>query len=94
MNVYRRALAIARNMLKQELYKAVVRNELDPGKVLEGVNNVRAGMEARMTLPSFFNIIREEAGSNPEFSKYLEVIRESCASALSGIKDKSGIQHY
>jgi len=89
MNVYRRALAIARNMLKQELYKAVVSNELDLDKVLEGINNVRARMKAHMTLPQFFNIIREEAGSNPEFSKYLEVIRETSASALSEIKNKS-----
>jgi len=89
MNVYRRALAIARNTLKQRLWKALVRNELDPGKVLEGINNVRARMEAHMTLPQFFNIIREEAMGNPEFSKYLEIIEETSASTLREIKNKS-----
>lgn len=90
MNVYRRALAIARNTLKQKLYKALASSELDPVKVLEGINNVRAKIEAHTTLQQFTNIVREEARSNPEFSKYLELTRETCTDTLREIKKGSG----
>jgi len=86
MNAFRKALPIARNELRQKLFKMLTEKEIDLGKTLEGINNVRKREKAKMTYHEQFEIINEEAEKNSDFKKLVEIIRESCTIAIDKIK--------
>jgi len=64
MEAFRRALPAARNELKQRLLKMVAEKEIDLNRALQGVNNVRRRLEAKMTYQQLFEIVSEEAEKN------------------------------
>jgi len=86
MNAFRKALPIARNELRQKLFKMLAEKEIDLGKTLEGINNVRKREKAKMTYHEQFEIINEEAEKNPDFKKLVEITKESCTIAIDKTK--------
>jgi len=93
MDAFRRALPAARNELKQRLFKIVAEKELDLDRALQGVNNVRRRMEAKMTYQQLFEVVNEEAEKNQDFKKLLEAVRESCRTAVDKVKKEPSAQN-
>jgi len=91
MNLFRKTLPVARDELRQRLFKMLIEKEIDLDKTLKGINNVRNKLETKMTYQQYFEIIREEAEKNPDLKKLVEIIKESCKIAIDKARKELSI---
>jgi hypothetical protein len=83
---YRGMLSKAKQMLRKRLEKAVANGEVkNLQALLESINNVRKKAVMAETLPEVIQVMKTEAGKNPEFSRLLGLIEVSAREATGDL---------
>jgi hypothetical protein len=83
---YRGMLSKAKQILRKRLKNAVANGEVkNPQALLESINNVRKKTAMAGSLPEVIQVMKTEAGKNPEFGKLLELIEVSAREATGDL---------
>jgi uncharacterized protein YihD (DUF1040 family) len=83
---YRGMLSKAKQILRRRLEKAVASGEVkNLQALLESINNVRKKATIAETLPEVIQVMKTEAGKNPEFGRLLGLIEVSAREATGDL---------